>query len=760
MTNTKDTKRALIMSVLTLFICVSMLIGSTFAWFTDSVVSGDNIIASGNLDVGLYWAEGTEAPEKANWKDASKGAIFDYDNWEPGYVQVRHIKIANIGSLALKYKVSILANGEVSDLADVIDVYYVDPAVQVASRTALSDTNKIGTLTQVLANLGETGNGTLPAGTSDTITIAFKMQESAGNQYMNKAIGTSFSIVLNATQMTYESDSFDHLYDTDATNPTYSDPIKLPESGPMTIGDDDFNTTLPESLVDKLRDALGDEDDEDYIPGLSLMMSGRKDDTTNKTIAFSIAEVVDENANIVDLENMNNQIPVTVKVNVGDVFSTGDKLKVYHDGDVVATATVDTEGYITYEVKHFCEIVIVENPLVTIQRNGYGFATLQAAMDAAQDGDVLELRAGTNTTDAPLTETITVSKKVTLVNNGMYLVSAAPATFTVVEGGKLTVTEGSFTIKNTSTNGAAVLVDGGEFVMEGGSFDAHTAVRTTEGKSSIVTLAAGWSNRVTVSFDLKGDDTLNVTGGSIYSSAEAVKTTAGTHVILNMSGGLLSSRTTQYSAAVNLQCTATVNMTGGKIENTYSNGANGSPAIAANVAPTTINLSGNAALSSNGTCVVLGTSRTEPAVLEEKFTLTMSGQASISATSSMGFGIRYAQDACDVTISGNAKINATFHGIQFSTNAYVYTNSSLLISENATITSAGGRYGGGYAVAAYGNVTITGGTISGTTSGLSVFGDGPVVVIDNSVSGTPITINSVNIADTVDYTVLGNPQIG
>ena len=210
-----QTRRALLMSALSLLLCVSMLVGTTFAWFTDSVTSANNIIKSGNLDVEMYWADGTQAvpTDKTGWTDASQGAIFNYNLWEPGYTQVRHIKIANEGTLALKYKVSIVANGVVSDLANVIDVYYADPAVQVANRTDLTDANKLGTLTNVLEDLGETGIGELIAGASDTITIAFKMRETAGNEYMNKAIGTDFSVVLTATQMTYENDSFGPDYD-------------------------------------------------------------------------------------------------------------------------------------------------------------------------------------------------------------------------------------------------------------------------------------------------------------------------------------------------------------------------------------------------------------------------------------------------------------------------------------------------------------------------------------------------------------------
>ena len=218
MTKTHTTRKALLMSVLSLMLCFSMLIGTTFAWFTDTVTSAGNVIKTGKLDVELHWAEGTEDPNtNATWIDASTGAIFDYDNWEPGYVQVRHIRIANKGTLAFKYKVSIIANGEVSDLAKVIDVYYVDPAIQVTDRADLNSVPKLGTLDQVLAKLGETGNGTLEKGDSDVITIAFKMQETAGNEYQEKSIGSDFSVQLLATQLAFEEDSFDKEYDVEAT---------------------------------------------------------------------------------------------------------------------------------------------------------------------------------------------------------------------------------------------------------------------------------------------------------------------------------------------------------------------------------------------------------------------------------------------------------------------------------------------------------------------------------------------------------------
>ena len=219
MKKNRSTKRALLMSALSMVLCLSMLVGSTFAWFTDSVTSKGNIIKSGTLDVEMYWADGKTDPKNTTWTDASQGAIFDYSLWEPGYTEVRHIKIENKGTLALKYQLMIQANGKVSKLSDVIDVYYTDPAEPVADRTALANKTPMGTLTEALIGLPNTAYGELTADEAHTITLALKMQESAGNEYQDLAIGSDFSIILMATQVTNESDSFGPEYDASAEIP-------------------------------------------------------------------------------------------------------------------------------------------------------------------------------------------------------------------------------------------------------------------------------------------------------------------------------------------------------------------------------------------------------------------------------------------------------------------------------------------------------------------------------------------------------------
>ena len=222
MTKTKSTKRALLLSALSLLMCVSMLIGSTFAWFTDSVTSAGNIIKSGTLDVTMEWKDATATGAQQTYKDASEGAIFNYDLWEPGYVEAKNIKISNVGTLAFMYHLNIAATGEVSDLAKVIEVYYAEEALTLANRD-LSQMKMIGTLDQILSGMPANANGKLyPVGNKDnlasdiTVTIALKMQETAGNEYQGKSIGSEFAIELMATQLSYENDSFGNDYDKNA----------------------------------------------------------------------------------------------------------------------------------------------------------------------------------------------------------------------------------------------------------------------------------------------------------------------------------------------------------------------------------------------------------------------------------------------------------------------------------------------------------------------------------------------------------------
>ena len=219
----RTTKSALFTSVVSLFLCFAMLLGTTFAWFTDSATSAGNVIKAGTLDVSLEY----KTPTDTAWKDASKGAIFDYDKWEPGYTELRYVKIANEGSLDLKFVLTIVPNVEANDgetnLAEVIDVYMFNGEAAL-DRDAIAAATPVGTIADLMGDNDGAAHGVLYAdaakgNVSEIYTIVLKMRESAGNEYQGLSVGEGFSVNLLATQLASEADSFNNQYDKDATLP-------------------------------------------------------------------------------------------------------------------------------------------------------------------------------------------------------------------------------------------------------------------------------------------------------------------------------------------------------------------------------------------------------------------------------------------------------------------------------------------------------------------------------------------------------------
>ena len=126
-----NTRKQLVLSILSLLLCVSMLVGSTFAWFTDTATSGMNNIVAGNLDVELY--AGAD-------KVTENTALFDgVDLWEPGVVVYENLKVVNAGTLALKYQLSVNFGEENATeaghkLSEVLKIAEIDKIADNATR--------------------------------------------------------------------------------------------------------------------------------------------------------------------------------------------------------------------------------------------------------------------------------------------------------------------------------------------------------------------------------------------------------------------------------------------------------------------------------------------------------------------------------------------------------------------------------------------------------------------------------------------------
>ena len=198
MTNRKSTKRALLGSVMAMVLCLAMLVGATFAWFTDTASTGVNKIQAGNLDVALEMKDGdnwVSAEGKTLTFKTKDNRAADQILWEPGCTyELPQLRVVNKGNLALKYKIQITGIQGDAKLNEVIDWTINDAAID---------------LTEGHLTAGQQG---------DAFTIKGHMQETAGNDYQNLTIdGIGINVV--ATQDTVESDSSNNQYDANAEYP-------------------------------------------------------------------------------------------------------------------------------------------------------------------------------------------------------------------------------------------------------------------------------------------------------------------------------------------------------------------------------------------------------------------------------------------------------------------------------------------------------------------------------------------------------------
>ena len=222
----KKTKLALLHSIIALLLCVSMLVGTTFAWFTDAVHSGKNQIVAGNLDIELeYLVNGQWKPVRENTNVFDKNAL-----WEPGHTEVVYLRISNLGSLALKYQlgvniaeetIGINVNDQPFKLSQYIEFGAIE-GVQTAYPNRDAARKAVTAGTKIAEGYAKVS--TMEAGDdADYVALVVYMPESVGNE-ANYKTGTTppqitLGITLLASQQTSENDSFGPDYDNDATFP-------------------------------------------------------------------------------------------------------------------------------------------------------------------------------------------------------------------------------------------------------------------------------------------------------------------------------------------------------------------------------------------------------------------------------------------------------------------------------------------------------------------------------------------------------------
>ena len=336
MTNRKSTKRALLGSVMAMVLCLAMLVGATFAWFTDTASTGVNKIQAGNLDVALEMqnADGKWVSAEGETLDFVKAAAGEQVLWEPGCTyELPELRVVNNGNLALKYKVKITGIKGDAKLNEAIEWTIGDVAMGTEQHLA--------------------------AGESNAFTIKGHLKESAGNEYMNESID-GIAITVVATQDTVESDSFDKDYDADAEYPVVA-VANVNTNGDTVLKDKEedhtIQVTVPAGALDEGVQSLKLEVVKSATP------AGVKVASTESSQSYEVT-MKDQSGNAVST----NGTLMTVEMNVG---KNRTALKLYHDGEKMTndsgtlTDAADhyvydaATGYVTMKVSHFSPFTAV-----------------------------------------------------------------------------------------------------------------------------------------------------------------------------------------------------------------------------------------------------------------------------------------------------------------------------------------------------------------------------------------------------------------
>ena len=338
MTNRKSTKRALLGSVMAMVLCLAMLVGATFAWFTDTASTGVNKIQAGKLDVALEMkdAAGQWVPAEGKTLDFVKAAGAENEAilWEPGCTYtLPELRVVNKGNLALKYKVAITGINGSAKLNEAIEWTIGDVAMGTEQHLA--------------------------AGESNAFTIKGHMKESVGNEYMNESID-GIAITVVATQDTVESDSFDKDYDAGAEYPVVA-VANVNTNGDTVLKDKEedhtIQVTVPAGALDEGVQSLKLEVVKSATP------AGVQVASTESSQSYEVT-MRDQNGNAVST----NGTLMTVEMNVG---KNRTALKLYHDGEKmtkdIGTLTDAADhyvydaatGYVTMKVSHFSPFTAV-----------------------------------------------------------------------------------------------------------------------------------------------------------------------------------------------------------------------------------------------------------------------------------------------------------------------------------------------------------------------------------------------------------------
>ena len=442
--HTLKTRHALLLSMISLMTCFAMLLGSTFAWFTDSVTSGVNRIVAGNLDVEVYHktsGTGTDNPEE---KVDGTTKLFTKDIngkdllWEPEVMAYETFTIHNAGTLNLKYELHLNNIGENNlnghKLADVIKVLVEDEFDgNRLNASAFANAPTLATFVQSKA-FENSINANAPD-QSKTIVLYWPESSSDNDYNVNNEqkandgldhLYVDLGITLVATQETGEYDSFNDQYDATSTQPSdswagYSSAsavttVAADKSATLTAGAAASNKTNNTTVEFTGIDAGENTEVTLTVETSDLLTASGNFTATNDGDAVAVIDLSlttgsGENARAATFES------ATITTYIAKGLSSTPAVVYNGDGEQPTDITYDAEtGMLTFKTTHFSEYVVYNNVVAYDSTSDTVYSTLQGAIDAAESGDTVVLLK-----DVSSSATITIGKSLTLDGNGKTL---------------------------------------------------------------------------------------------------------------------------------------------------------------------------------------------------------------------------------------------------------------------------------------------------------------------------------------------------
>ena len=454
----KSSKRNIIVSaIMVIALCFGVMVGGTYAWFTDTVSSNVCKVESGTLKVDLEMQK-----DDGSWVSAKGETLMFKVNgvtpavgtpilWEPGCTyELPALRVVNKGTLALKYKVVINGINGDAKLNEVI--------VWTIGANALTADVKL-----------------LP-GENKEFTISGHMLETAGNEYQGLSID-GIGITVLATQVSHEIDSKDDTYDSDADYPDIA----------LVGTTDDFKDALASEEIDgktiKLADDIAIPEDEPLVinsKNIAIDLNGNKITSKHMQVKGSTVVIKDTSADG-DGHIATEDSYAVIQADNSDVTIESGKL-------VSNYAKEGSSGY--------ARVIQANNSEITI--NGGYFENTDAVgsynyLVEANGSSTVTINGGTFVSNRDYGYIVTGKGNVE-INGGNFTTKGRNSYLTNVEGNVVVndctfVAEGNNTVFNIPAN-SKVTVKGGTYsVNENSYYDTSLAGlifhRKTNGWTSV-----------------------------------------------------------------------------------------------------------------------------------------------------------------------------------------------------------------------------------------------------------------------------------